>query len=486
MASRLGLAWALVALLLTAASALAQGSWYVAAPVLEARAEPSGTAEVVGVLRSGAEVRVSETRGVWRRVTGATLPRPAWVPAWCLMDASSTGVGQASVIIAKDVNMRAEPRDGAPLSAVLTQGQGVIALVEEGEWTRVRIAGTQLVGYVPAWAVRPGEAAEPAEAQPEVQRAADYGQARSVRVSGLYLRESPSVESNPVCLLGENAIVYPMEVAGEWVHVRVHDGPTGWVSRLYLAAAPSTASSGGPATFTDVSNLARGGINQRMEALGDNQGMVYQDMVNVRSGPSDEFQAIAVMPAGVVFQVLGQSNGWYKARFVDGTEGWVASWLCVANAMPASGGGPVTIVQPQPPPQPQVPATGGQPTAIGNEIARLCLAQQGKPYIWGAESPSSGFDCSGLVYWSHKQVGVSVPRVSFDQFKTGLYVDPSQLIPGDAVFFANTYTGGASHVGIYVGSGYFVHAPSSKQKIRVQPLSDRSKDFCGARRLYVR
>ncbi len=87
-----------------------------------------------------------------------------------------------------------------------------------------------------------------------------------------------------------------MEVAGEWVHVRVHDGPTGWVSRLYLAAAPNTASSGGPATFTDVSNLARGGINQRMEALGDNQGMIYQDMVNGRSGPSDQFQAIAVMP----------------------------------------------------------------------------------------------------------------------------------------------------------------------------------------------
>ncbi|MGI6350983.1 MAG: SH3 domain-containing protein [Armatimonadota bacterium] len=81
-----------------------------------------------------------------------------------------------------------------------------------------------------------------------------------------------------------------------------------------------------------------------MEALGDNQGMIYQDMVNVRSGPSDQFQAIAVMPAGVVFQVLGQSNGWYKGAVRDGTEGWVASWLCVANAMPAPGGGPVTIV----------------------------------------------------------------------------------------------------------------------------------------------
>ena len=106
LASRLGPRWALVALLLTAASALAQGSWYVAAPALEARAEPSGTAEVVGVLRSGAEVRVSETRGVWRRVTGAT--RRARL-GFRSPRAFHWG-GQASVIITKDVNMRAERR----------------------------------------------------------------------------------------------------------------------------------------------------------------------------------------------------------------------------------------------------------------------------------------------------------------------------------------------------------------------------------------
>lgn len=471
---------AALALLLAAAPASAH---YVAAAMLEAREEPSAQASVVGVLRAGDEVRVSEERGLWRRVTGATLSRPGWVPAWCVMETGPGAPGAPSVIITKDVNMRSEPRDSAPLLAVLTEGQAVIASAEAGGWARVRIAGTQLVGYTPSWALRPGQA-EVTTPRLEIERAPDYGQARYVRVSGLYLRESPSVEAEPVCLLGENAIVYPMEVAGEWIHVRVHDGPTGWVSRLYLSPIPSAASSGGPATFTDASALARGSINQRIEVLGDNQGMVYQDMVNVRSGPSDQFQVIAVMPAGVVFQILGQSNGWYKARFVDGTEGWVASWLCVANSMPPPGGGPVTIIQPQPPLQPV--ATGGQPTAIGNEIARLCLSQQGKPYIWGAEDPARGFDCSGLVYWAHRQVGVNVPRVSFDQFKTGIYVDPSQLIPGDAVFFANTYTGGASHVGIYVGSGYFVHAPSSGQRVRVQPLSDRAKDFCGARRLYIR
>jgi SH3-like domain-containing protein len=386
-------------------------------------------------------------------------------------------------VVSRDLNFRVEPRPDAELMAVLTSGQGVTVLAEADGWARIRIDGTRLIGYAPAWALRAGEA-ELATAAVEVQPAPDRGQARYVTVSGLYLRESPSIESEPVSLLGEDAIVYPLEVAGEWVHVRVHEGPTGWVSRLYLSATPDTAPSGGPTTFTPAPNLARGGMNQRVEALGDNQGMVYQDRVNVRAGPSDQFQVIATMPAGVVFQILGQSSGWYKARFVDGTEGWVASWLCVANSMPGPGGGPVTIVQPEP--QPQAQPTGGQPTAIGNEIARLAMTQRGKPYIWGAEDPGVGFDCSGLVLWAHNQVGVSVPRVTFDQFKTGLYVEPSQLIPGDSVFFANTYTGGASHVGIYVGSGYFVHAPGTGQKVRVQPLSDRFDDFCGARRLYVR
>lgn len=107
----------------------------------------------------------------------------------------------------------------------------------------------------------------------------------------------------------------------------------------------------------------------------------------------------------------------------------------------------------------------------------------GTPYVWGGESPQSGFDCSGLVQYVYSRVGVELNRTSQEQFKQGIPVQKSQLQTGDLVFFKSSGTSSApGHVGIYAGEGKYIQAPKTGDVIKVSDLSARS-DYVGARRV---
>ncbi|MCG3756472.1 MULTISPECIES: NlpC/P60 family protein [unclassified Amycolatopsis] len=106
---------------------------------------------------------------------------------------------------------------------------------------------------------------------------------------------------------------------------------------------------------------------------------------------------------------------------------------------------------------------------------QAALSQRGKPYEWGATGPSS-YDCSGLMQWAYRQAGISLPRSSQQQSQTGTPVPRSQLQPGDLVFY---YTP-VSHVGMYIGNGMMVHAPTTGDVVKISPLQSQ---YVGARRV---
>lgn len=121
---------------------------------------------------------------------------------------------------------------------------------------------------------------------------------------------------------------------------------------------------------------------------------------------------------------------------------------------------------------------------VGDSIAKMAIDYVGYPYVFGGASPR-GFDCSGLIYYILGQHGISIGRSSFSQWAYGTRVDVGEAVPGDLVFFANTYTAGISHVGIYIGNGQFVDAESARAGVRLNSLGNAywASHFAGIRRV---
>lgn len=111
----------------------------------------------------------------------------------------------------------------------------------------------------------------------------------------------------------------------------------------------------------------------------------------------------------------------------------------------------------------EVNGTGIPGAASGNIGARavemaMQVQSRGTPYVWGGNSLTKGIDCSGLVQQIYRQLGVSVPRTTYEQAKSGRVVSVGDIRPGDLVF----YGGDRHHVGIYAGNGKIVHAANSR------------------------
>ncbi|AUI69966.2 C40 family peptidase [Beggiatoa leptomitoformis] len=110
-------------------------------------------------------------------------------------------------------------------------------------------------------------------------------------------------------------------------------------------------------------------------------------------------------------------------------------------------------------------------TARMNLILTQANKVLGTRYRFGGKTPSSGFDCSGLVYYAHSKIGISLPRTAHDQYLASLPVQHTDLQPGDLVFFKTNRSRRISHVGIYVGNDKFIHAPSRGRNVTVDSLA---------------
>lgn len=123
-----------------------------------------------------------------------------------------------------------------------------------------------------------------------------------------------------------------------------------------------------------------------------------------------------------------------------------------------------------------------------DSLVELATAQVGTRYRWGASAPGTAFDCSGLVQWLMSNFDIVLPRTSRDQARLGREIpkDPSQMLPGDLLYFADGRT--VDHIGIYIGDGKFVHAANRRKGVVVSALpTGRSRDtwWRGVRRVFA-
>lgn len=119
-------------------------------------------------------------------------------------------------------------------------------------------------------------------------------------------------------------------------------------------------------------------------------------------------------------------------------------------------------------------------------VLQRAFALLGTPYRWGGSSPDGGFDCSGLVGYVFRSIGVDLPRVSRAMANEGVAItDRTALAEGDLVFFGRR--GRVDHVGIYVGDGKFLHAPRTGRDVTVSSLTSGywAQKYMEARRVAV-
>ena len=225
-----------------------------------------------------------------------------------------------------------------------------------------------------------------------------------------------------------------LEVVGSsngWYNVKLSNGKIGWVSGDYLSISSSS-------TNTE-----------------SKKGTVTTDTLNVRSGAGTSYSVISKVHKGDTVNIVGSSNGWYKIELSNGKTGWVsADYVSLGSSSNNSNSSSSTT------------------TNKAQAIVDLATKQIGKPYVWGAEGPSS-FDCSGLTYYVFKNaVGISLPRTSTEQSKTGTTVSKSNLQPGDLIFSSTNGTGNVSHVGIYIGNNEMIHAPKPGDVVKKTKINN--------------
>jgi hypothetical protein len=120
---------------------------------------------------------------------------------------------------------------------------------------------------------------------------------------------------------------------------------------------------------------------------------------------------------------------------------------------------------------------------LRDELVKTARSFIGIPYRWGGTDQANGFDCSGLTMVCYRLNGLNLPRVSRNQFKAGHWVAKDKLVKGDLVFFATSGGNRVSHVGMYIGNGLFIHAPSTGKTVRIAKLSTPffARNYMGGR-----
>ena len=276
---------------------------------------------------------------------------------------------------------------------------------------------------------------------------------------------------------------------------------TGWMAAEFLdgrGAGPASPKEVVARPAAKIDGFARvantDGDTLRVRSIPDAEGKILSSLapntsVAIKAGPITDIKGIVwyqVLAHGVTGWVMGQ----YLVQAQAATPLVATEPKAGAKAKPeakpvAEKPGPVAKkAQPTAKPQPTPEAAGNDASrnepvpdteeavmSRGQRVASIGLGYAGSRYVYGATGPNA-FDCSGFIYYVYNKAGVRMPRDMRSQLASGQRISVQELMPGDLLFWSNTYKPGLSHAGIYVGNGKFVHAENEGTGVIVSSMSN--------------
>jgi len=430
----------------------------VTADALNVRSGASTSTSIIGSLNESAMVQIISTSNGWHKIkfnntTGFVSAEYINTSSGNLDSGNSYSSTEDTVISTGIVNADAlNVRSGASTNNSIIGSLNESAMVQiistSNGWHKIKFNNT--TGFVSAEYITLSSTNDNSENNnsnsdndnsPNENTVISTG---IVNADALNVRSGASTSNSIIGSLNENAMVQIISTNNGWHKIKFNGG-TGFVSAEFISDGTGTVI---PPAIAVPSHTVDGKV-----------AIINADALNVRSGASTSYSVVTTVRYGSKLPIISYTNGWYKVN-VGSTTGYIS-------------GDYATIIDETHSSNPVVKETPIiQSDYTGEDIVAKTEEYLGVPYLWGGFTPM-GFDCSGLVQYVYKQLGISLERTTYYQVHQGVIVDRNDLKPGDLIFFTTNDDdpNDISHVGIYKGNDLFIQSPKPGDYVRVSNLN---------------
>ena len=427
----------------------------VTATTLNVRSGASTSNSIIGSLYENSKVEIISTSNGWHKIKyNNTI---GFVSAEYISTSSSNGNNDTNngnnnsstdntiiskgIVNADTLNVRSGASTGNSVIGSLYNNSKVEIISTSNGWHKIKYNNT--IGFVSAEYIK-----ITSNDDSSGSNSSNSGNSNSstgiVNADALNVRSGASTSNSIIGTLYKNSKVEILSTSNGWHKIKFNGG-TAFVSSEFISDSTGTVT---PPEETPPSHTVEGKV-----------AIINADALNVRSGAGTSYSIVTTVRYGSKLPIISYTNGWYNVK-VGNTTGYISGdYVTISDENQSSN----PIVK-------ETPLI--QSNYTGADIVAKAEEYLGVPYLWGGFTPV-GFDCSGLVQYVYKQLGISLERTTYYQVHQGVIVDRNDLKPGDLIFFTTNDDdpNDISHIGIYKGNDLFIQAPKPGDYVRISNLN---------------
>lgn len=421
---------------------------------LNVRETASASGNIIGKLQQNSVFEVIGQEGDWYHISSGGLA--GYINYQYVITGDEARVLaldqvlKRAIVQTDNLNIRSEPIiDPANVAGQALLNERYQVIGEEDGWVQIE------TGYISAEFCTVAYALN--EARKMDLKAMALNQYDNLLISKVdsYLNIRSSAQedgmANVIGKLPRRAAGEILETEGEWYKIK-SGSIIGYVNSQYVAVGQ------------EARELA-------LDAAAE-MAIVKTDKLNVRPEPSLESKIWTQISKEERYPVVGQVDGWVQIELDSGEEEADQAFISTRDNNVEVRYALEEAIKFSP-----LEEAANRSASLRNKVVNYGLQFVGNRYVWGGTNPNTGADCSGFVqYIMRNAAGVSLPRTSREQAKTGRSITSGEMRPGDLIYYTNS-SGTVNHVAMYIGNGQVVHAASTKSGIRISTWNYRTPKY---------